>query len=279
MVKRIISIALSCLLLTAAVSCSQDNSNLAIEPGAKYVALGSSFAAGPGIAEQLGGCGRSDHNYSHLIADELGLTLNNVSCNGATIANILDTPQGDAAAQIEAVTSDTALVTVTIGGNDINYTSSTFACSGKASEEACAANLDQPTIDAAVSQLPSRLALMLDTVKAKAPRATVVLVTYPRVFPEDARTCSELELSGDDIDYLAGLGEKLEAAFVSASSSREVLIADAYVSEAGHGPCAASDRWVNGATTQEDGIRYHPTGRGHAEMARLVLAVLSENSL
>ena len=86
MLKRITAIALSCLLLTVIVSCSPEEAVVTLAPGAKYVALGSSFAAGPGIAEQLGGCGRSDRNYSHLIAEELGLTLNNVSCSGATIA-------------------------------------------------------------------------------------------------------------------------------------------------------------------------------------------------
>ena len=48
-------------------------------------------------------------------------------------------------------------MTVTIGGNDINYTSSTFACSGTDSAEDCTGNLDQATINEAVRQLPGRL--------------------------------------------------------------------------------------------------------------------------
>lgn len=268
--KIITFVALSCSLFTATAAFSQDG----LVPGAKYVALGSSFAAGPGIDAQLGGCGRSDHNYSHLIADALDLAITDVSCNGATTANIVDTPQGDAAPQIEAVSSDTALVTVTIGGNDINYTSSTFACAGTAAAERCSANLDQAAINRAVAGLPASLGGMLDAVKARAPQATIVFVTYPRVFPTDAVSCSELELSADDTAYLAELGQTLEDIFVSVSSDRQVLIADAYVRAAGHGPCAASERWVNGATIADDGIRYHPTGEGHVEMARLVRAAL-----
>src|SRR5262250_1331586 len=83
--------------------------------GARYVALGSSFAAGPGIETQLGSCSRSDHNYAHLVAAALELELTDVSCGGATTANILDTPQGGATPQLAAVGADTALVTVTIG--------------------------------------------------------------------------------------------------------------------------------------------------------------------
>jgi lysophospholipase L1-like esterase len=265
------SIALCCSLFTATGAFSQATE---FAQGAKYVALGSSFAAGPGIASQLGSCGRSDHNYSHLIAAALGLTLTDVSCNGATTANILDTPQGDAAPQIDAVGHDTALVTVTIGGNDIRFTSSTFACAGEAPIEHCTANLDQAAISEAVKQLPAELGAMLDAVKAKAPQAKIVLVTYPRVFPSDAINCSELELSSNDTVYLAALGQKLENAFVSAASSRQSLIADAYVLAQGHGPCATTERWINGANVADSGIRYHPTAAGHIEMARLVLAAL-----
>ena len=270
-------IALCGSLFIAIAACSQDTPAAALAQGAKYVALGSSFAAGPGIDAQLGGCGRSDHNYSHLVAAELGLTLTDVSCNGATTANILDTPQNGAAPQIDAVSRDTALVTVTIGGNDISFTSSTFACAGTAPDEHCAANLDQAMINEAVNQLPTDLAAMLDAVKAKAPQATIVLVTYPRVFPSDAASCGELELSAEDTAYLAALGQKLEDTFVSVTSSRQSLIADAYVRAAGHGPCATAERWVNGANVADSGIRFHPTAEGHIEMARLVRAALGSN--
>jgi len=266
-------ITLCCSLLAATAAFSQG----APAPGSKYVALGSSFAAGPGVATQLGTCGRSDHNYSHLVAAELGLTLTDVSCNGATIPNIVNSTQRDAAPQIDSVSRDTALVTVTIGGNDIRFTSSTFACAGKAPADNCTANLDQAAISAAAEQLPARLEAMLDAIHAKAPQAIVVLVAYPRVFPADAIDCRELELSSNDTVYLAALGRKLEAAFVSATASQRNLIADAYVLADGHGPCAASERWINGANVADTGIRYHPTSEGHIEMARLVLAALGEN--
>ena len=267
-------IALSFSLLTATEAFSQD----APAPGAKYVALGSSFAAGPGVATQLGTCGRSDHNYSHLVAAELGLTLTDVSCSGATIPNIVNSTQRDAAPQIDAVSRDTALVTVTIGGNDIRFTPSTCACAGKAPADNCTANLDQAAISASVKQLPARLEAMLDAIHAKAPQAIVVLVAYPRVFPTDAINCRELELSSNDTAYLAALGQKLEAAFVSATSGQRNLIADAYVLAEGHWPCATSERWINGVQVANTGIRYHSTAEGHIEMARLVLAALGNNS-
>jgi lysophospholipase L1-like esterase len=272
--KRVTFFTLYCTLFAASAAYAQQPAE-ALVPGARYVALGSSFAAGPGVPAQLGSCGRSDHNYANLVASSLNLTLTDVSCNGATTDNIRNTPQRDAAPQIEAVSPDSALVTVTIGGNDINYTSSTFACSGTAPDEHCTANLDRAWINEAVNQLPAKLSATFDAIRAKAPQAIIVLVTYPRVFPVDAISCGELLLSAEDTTYLADLGQKLEDIFVNVASSRQVLIADSYVRAAGHGPCApTAERWVNGATVADTGIRYHPTAEGHIEMARLVLAAL-----
>jgi lysophospholipase L1-like esterase len=272
---KIILAAFCSIALCASLAFAQNAPAAALVKGSRYVALGSSFAAGPDIPRQLGTCGRSDHNYAHLVAAALELELTDVSCNGATTANILDTRQGDAAPQIDAVTSDTALVTVTIGGNDIRYTASTFACAGTAPEKHCTAGLDKAAIDASVRQLPSRLEAVIDAIRARAPRAVVVVVTYPRVFTADAPDCRELALSADDTAFLAGLGQKLEEAFVRITAHTHTLLADAYAHAAGHGACAARDaRWVNGAKPADTGAPFHPTAKGHVEMARLVQAAL-----
>jgi len=276
MPKTLVTTLLWSSLFAASAAFSQNASIPGLTPGARYVALGSSFAAGPGIPDQLGSCGRSDHNYSHLVASALGLTLTDASCSGATTDHILNTAQGDEGLQIDAISPDTALVTVTIGGNDISFTSSTFACSGTSADKHCTANLDQAKMTQAQDQLPAKLGAVLDTIKARAPRAVIVVVTYPRVFLPDATSCSELELSKEDTVYLEALGQTLEDAFASVSSSRQVLMADAYVRAEGHGPCSASERWVNGANVAESGVPFHPTAEGHSEMARLVLAALEE---
>ena len=252
---------------------------VSLSPGAKYVSMGSSFAAGNGVEVQLGTCGRSDRNYSSIVAEALQLDHTDVSCSGATTDHIRNTSQNGAPLQIDAVTRDTELVTVTIGGNDIRYTASTFACSSTPASERCTANLDQQAIDSAIEELPGKLGAMFEEIRAKAPNVTIVLVTYPRVFPTDAVNCSELSLSREDTTYLLDMGQTLEDIFVSAAESHDVLVADPYVLAAGHGPCApnAADRWINGQTILSSGIRYHPTAEGHEEMARLVLATLSGN--
>ena len=107
-----------------------------LRPGDKYVALGSSFASGPLIPNEVDhSCLRSSNNYPHLVAAKLKLALTDVSCGNATTDNVVSTPQGANPLQIQAVTPDTKLVTVTIGGNDVSYTVTNLICAHDGAEQ------------------------------------------------------------------------------------------------------------------------------------------------
>ena len=97
----------------------------------RYVALGSSMAAGPGITPRVPGspraAGRSARNYPHLVARTLGLDLVDVTYSGATTAHVLSEAQRGAPPQIDALDGTETLVTVTIGGNDAGYVPMLFA--------------------------------------------------------------------------------------------------------------------------------------------------------
>ena len=96
-----------------------------IPAGSRYVAMGSSFAAGPGLPVRVPGsprrAGRSASNYAHLVARALGLDLHDVTYSGATTGDILRPSAAGQPAQLDAVTPATRLVTVTAGGNDVGY--------------------------------------------------------------------------------------------------------------------------------------------------------------
>src|ERR1700728_4596927 len=96
-----------------------------IPPGSRYVAMGSSFAAGPGLPTRVPGsprrAGRSTGNYAHLLARALGLDLHDVTFSGVTTGDLLSPSATGQPAQLDAVTPDTALVTITAGGNDVGY--------------------------------------------------------------------------------------------------------------------------------------------------------------
>ena len=91
----------------------------------RYVALGSSMAAGPGIRPRAAGApfaaGRSARNYPHLVAERLSLDLVDVTFSGATTAHVLADRQRGVPPQVAALDGSEALVTITIGGNDVGY--------------------------------------------------------------------------------------------------------------------------------------------------------------
>jgi lysophospholipase L1-like esterase len=95
----------------------------------RYVALGSSMAAGPGIRPRADGApwgsGRSARNYPHLVAERLNLqpgqSFVDVTFSGATTAHVLTDRRRGAPPQITALDGSESLITVTIGGNDVGY--------------------------------------------------------------------------------------------------------------------------------------------------------------
>jgi lysophospholipase L1-like esterase len=236
-----------------------------VQSGDRYVALGSSIASGYGIANQSTACGRSDRDYGRLVTAKLGLALTDVSCGGAVIPDVLDRSQGSAPPQIDAVTPDTKLITISIGGNDINLNGTAVACGDPAT--VCQAPATLASDEAA---LQGSLVEMLAQLKVKAPAATIVLVTYPREFPD--QNCAALSLTDGELAMLRGMGEKLEAASIAAAQQAGVILVDPYAQPGDHTACASTtDRWTGGYhVAPGEGFAYHPTALGHEEMATLI---------
>jgi lysophospholipase L1-like esterase len=245
-----------------------------LPPGSQYVAMGSSYAAGFLIGPQepvRNTCGRSLIDYPHLVAAKLRLSLSDVSCGGAVTANALNTPQGSSPPQIDAVTPNTRLVTITIGGNDVNYVGTAIECG--LSGSTCTARANPAHTDAAFATLPNALTKLIQAVRDKAPSAIIVLVTYPRLVPPTP--CPALHYTPADARLVGSMGARLERVFVAVAEADHVRLADPYVLGATHGPCAqGTNKWVAGLVAS-NGFEYHPTSAGHQEMAHLVEQALA----
>jgi lysophospholipase L1-like esterase len=160
----------------------------------RYVALGSSMAAGPGILPTAPGAplraGRSARNYPHLVAEQLALDLVDVTYSGATTANVLTDSLHGAPPQIEALDGSEDLVTVTIGGNDVGYVQLLFAAGlprlarsvpllgGRLRER-----LDPSSRDRALVDVAESLKEVGRTLRQRSPRARVLFVDYLTLLP------------------------------------------------------------------------------------------------
>lgn len=106
----------------------------AAEEPLRYVALGDSSAAGPGIPDEIdSACRRSNHNWPHVLAEMLGAALTDVTCTGATTAS--------AGPQLDALRSDTELVTLAIGANDVNLGAAFVLCPKPTNWQTCEQNM------------------------------------------------------------------------------------------------------------------------------------------
>ena len=104
----------------------------------RYVALGDSVAAEPGVPDPAPppGCQKSTNNYPSVLARRLKpAAVTDVTCSGATSADITSraqlTADGAVPPQIDAVEPDTTLITVTIGGNDVGLAADAAQCRGR----------------------------------------------------------------------------------------------------------------------------------------------------
>jgi lysophospholipase L1-like esterase len=244
--------------------------------GARYVAMGSSYAAGPGIGRPADDpsdrCGRSADNYAHQLARRRGLELVDVSCGGAMTASVLG-PWNGHAAQIEAVTPETRLVTVTIGGNDVGYMAGLGAAScralatRKADAEALAKcpAVTRPT-EADYVRLAAAMNEIATQVHARAPKAKLVFVDYLTVLPVSG-VCAATPLTPADADASRETARRVVEITRRTSRERGAVVVSASTLSVGHDVCGATP-WMNGYPTPPGVAAYHPNLAGMTAVAQ-----------
>jgi hypothetical protein len=237
-------------------------------PGAKYVAMGSSFAAGPGVTTQADDpptrCTRSRDNYAHQLARRRGLKLTDVSCSGATTAHILG-PWNELKPQLDAVDADTRLVTVTIGGNDVRLTGGLNAEACQTAGASNCAPLPAPPSAQEWADLESHLGQIAAEVHRRAPAARLVFVDYTTVLPA-AGTCPALSLTADQAAASREVNRHVvEITAKVARASGSTLVTASAVT-APHDVCSAAP-WANGYPPAPGGAAFHPRIEAHTAIA------------
>jgi len=242
----------------------------------RYVALGSSMAAGPGIRPYVRGApfgsGRSARNYAHLVAEQLNLDLVDVTFSGATTAHLLAERQRGARPQIEALDGSEELVTITIGGNDVGYVPLLMAASLPRPARllpAIGALFDRGAREQALDGVGDSLRAVGAAVRERAPRARVVFVDYLTLLPPDGTTAPPL--SAADADLGRYVGTRLEEATAMAAQATGCeLVPAGQASRQHHGWSA--EPWAVGAgwPLPWRPAPFHPNAAGMRAVAELV---------
>lgn len=274
-------------LLAGAAAQAQPH---AVPAGSRYVAMGSSFASGPGVTTSADTpptrCQRSIDNYAHQLARKRGLDLVDVSCGGATTANVLGR-WNELPPQVDALTPDTRLVTVTIGGNDLGYLAKLLASScagdsanGKAADKPAlcryfaggaaspAHGVLAPPDAAAWAKVEEGLTQIAAEVRKRSPAARLIFVDYPVVLP-DGPLCAQTPLPPEAAAQARALAARLAELTASVAKRTGAEVVQASVISRGHDVCAA-EPWMAGFSPPPGATGftpYHPNLAGMTAVA------------
>ncbi|MFJ8108991.1 SGNH/GDSL hydrolase family protein [Streptomyces sp. NPDC096132] len=223
---------------------------------AEYVALGDSYASGVGAGTYdaaSGDCKRSPLNYPHQwAAANPEYKLTDVSCSGATIADVRNN-------QLSALSSSTNFVTLTVGGNDAQFSSVVQACLTQ-SESYCKTATDWMSYYAK-NQLVDELTGLYKDIRARAPKALILVLGYPQTLSSSG-ACPVIDLSPAKRTAMNGLADALAEGTKAAATKGSVYFLDMRATFKDHGACG-SDPWINDLTNAAS--VFHPNAAGYTK--------------
>jgi lysophospholipase L1-like esterase len=257
-----------------------------------YAALGDSYTSSPftGPSQNLF-CAQSDNNYPQLVASAIQSTsLADVSCAGAVTENMTE-PQtngsglGTNPPQFNALTPDTTLVTVGIGGNDIGLVDVALECFSldllSPTGSACQAQYTGGGVDqisAMIDAAAPKLAAVYQGIHARSPQARILAVGYPAVLPVDGTGCWPLTpLSPADVSWLASILVELDNTIATVAAANDVQYVDTYTPTIGYDVCQPIGHAGFTSLLPTSGISapLHPNALGEQLMANAVINAIA----
>jgi lysophospholipase L1-like esterase len=252
-----------------------------------YVALGDSYSSAAGVYPQVVGspvaCSRSQLNYAHDIAAQTHpASFTDVTCSGATTGDFYTSQTAGEPPQLDAVNKSTRLVTMTIGGNDENvFVDSFFGCiavdAGQVYGDPCETTYGNTFVNEIETQTYANLVHALSAVRARAPRATVVILGYPRILPNTGEVSCypEIPISMGDVPWLVNQELVLNSVVRRAAAVTGARYVDTYTPSTGHDACQpVGTRWLEPVVAPINAFPVHPNSVGEAQMAQETLAAI-----
>lgn len=252
--------------------------------GGAYVAMGDSRASGTHRTPTLGyylGCLRSADSYPEILRARLApRTFTDVSCAGATSANLWSTPQPTRIytrqPQIQRVPAGAQLLTISIGGNDMQWGPILAKCliDRAGADRRCRSDA---TLAARVT---SRIAVMqretsaaLAAVRAKQPQAQIVMVGLGGFIGQ--RGCyPTVPLPDGDAAWMRGVFARANTVLRAVAESVDGSFIDVQNLSEGKDACNRSGAWYEGQTNEKGTLKWHFNHQGSTEIARLIERVI-----
>lgn len=259
----------------------------------RLIAIGSSFAAGPGIPPQVNkDAGRSSNNYANYFARRLKLDACNpsefldLSVSAATLLNVISElqtagkttfpPQLDSLPPLAPGDDGSdVIITITAGGNDLFYIGSMFAYTLKHTLWGKVVSyflmrkqekevFDHPTI-ATPQQVSERFTVLLDRIEEKYPKVTVYLVEYFAIMGPDTKPGKDVVWDQEQVQKYMQTAWLLQELYAKAANGRRHVhvVPLAEESKLKHA-VGSNDPWVSDGSMFNffSHAAYHPNQKG-----------------
>jgi hypothetical protein len=253
----------------------------------EYVSLGDSYTAGPLIPLQIQpfGCLKSNNNYPHITARNLGLVLTDPSCSGAETEDMENPqnvdPDGPNPPQFDSLTKQTKVVTLQIGGNDIGFSSIAEDCSSTTNTGTPCQDTyvkdGHDEISARIAATAFKVDAVLKGIRARSPHARVLVVNYAQILPDAGPGCwPQVPITDGDVPYVRAKEEELNGMLAEEARLNGAGLIDWYTASHGHDACQIPlVRWVEPAVPANAAAPLHPNLGGMIGASRLLTAALS----
>jgi len=251
---RIIAIGATVLALGLAVAITGTATPARAASSVNYVALGDSYSSGVGAGDESGSCDQSPNAYGPLWSSANSpASFTFVACSGATTSSVISS-------QLSSLSASTTLVSITIGGNDVGFSSIMETCVLE-STSSCESAVDQAEAYAN-DTLPGDLNTLFSDIKADAPNAKVVVLDYPDFYDLSVPIC--VGLSSADHQALDNGINDLDGVLQTATDNAGFHFADVRAQFSGHELCDGAG-WLNSINIFDIHTSYHPTATGQAD--------------
>lgn len=256
--------------------------------------LGDSFTSGegaPGKNGYLSGtdtktnkCHRSEKAYGPVAwrkirtPNEFGFH----ACSGAKVEDFFVSRYPGEKPQLKHLGPNTSVVTLTIGGNNVNFGPVLEDCVFNGILGRTCEQVWGETINAALRNISTgtknhngrdNLPDLFYSIKQKVPNAKVYVIGYPRFFPKKRYTYCGTGIPSrffhpSDMIWMNAQIAELNRILERSARKARLTYVNMYNAFEGHTLCT-SDLWMNKITFPRE-ESFHPNVKGHAQIARVV---------
>jgi lysophospholipase L1-like esterase len=219
-----------------------------------YAALGDSYSSGVGAGATSGSCGQGPNAFPALWAKANSpASFTFAACSGATTSDVVSS-------QLSSLSTSTTLVSITIGGNDVGFSTIMETCVLR-STSSCESAVSTGEKYAS-GTLPGLLNTTLADIRSHAPNAKIIVLGYPDFYDLNAKLCLGLS----NADHLAldnGIND-LDKVIETAAADNGDTFADVRSQFSGHELCDSAG-WLNSVDLLDIDSSYHPTATGQRD--------------